>query len=71
MLELILGKEIAHYVRANRGLVILALALITISSLFAIIPVALIKPFIDEGMKSEDVSEVVVYKTLRKRGVKI
>jgi subfamily B ATP-binding cassette protein MsbA len=51
MLERILGKEIAHYVRAYRGLVILAIILIVISSLFAIVPVALIKPFIDEGMK--------------------
>jgi hypothetical protein len=30
-----------------------------------------IAKWIDEGMESEDVSEEVVYKTLRKRGVKI
>ncbi|RPI76602.1 MAG: ABC transporter ATP-binding protein [Desulfobacteraceae bacterium] len=60
MLKRILGKEIAHYVRANRRLVVLALVLITISSLFAIIPVALIKPFIDEGMKSG--TELITWK---------
>jgi len=30
-----------------------------------------IAKWIDEGMKSEDVSEEVIYQTLRKRGVKI
>lgn len=51
MLDYILGKEIAFYVRANRGLVICALVLAALSSLFVVIPAYLLQPFIDEGMK--------------------
>jgi len=52
MLERILGKEIAHYVRAHRGLVLLALVLTAVSSLFVVIPAYLLQPFVDEGMKA-------------------
>jgi subfamily B ATP-binding cassette protein MsbA len=60
MIERILGKEIAHYVREYRGLVVLALVLIAISSLFGIIPIMLIQPFIDKGMNSG--SELITWK---------
>ena len=52
MLDLILGKEIASYVRRHRGMVICALVLMVISSLFVVVPAYLLQPFIDEGMKT-------------------
>ncbi|MBW2029485.1 MAG: ABC transporter ATP-binding protein [Deltaproteobacteria bacterium] len=52
MLDRILGKQIASYVRAHRALVIGALVLTCIASVFVIVPAYLIQPFIDEGMKS-------------------
>ena len=52
MLDRILGKEIAHYVKAHRGLVILALALTALSTLFVVVPAYLLQPFVDEGMKT-------------------
>jgi subfamily B ATP-binding cassette protein MsbA len=51
MLDYILGKDIAFYVKAHRGLVICALVLTALSSLFVVIPAYLLQPFIDEGMK--------------------
>jgi len=52
MLDYILGKDLAHYVKAHRGLLICSLVLTGLSTLFVVIPVYLIQPFIDEGMKS-------------------
>ncbi|MBW1797282.1 MAG: ABC transporter ATP-binding protein [Deltaproteobacteria bacterium] len=52
MLNFVLGKEIASYVRRHRGLVVCALVLTAISTLFVVIPAYLLQPFIDEGMKS-------------------
>ena len=52
MLDFMLGKEIASYVKRHRGLVICALVLSAISSLFVVIPAYLLQPFVDEGMKS-------------------
>ncbi len=52
MLDRILGKEIAHYVKAHRGMVILALALTALSTLFVVVPAYLLQPFVDEGMKA-------------------
>jgi len=52
MIDIILGKEIAAYVRRHRGMVICALALMVISSVFVVIPAYLLQPFIDEGMKT-------------------
>ena len=52
MLDRILGKDIAFYVRAHHGLVVCALALTAISTLFVIVPAYLLQPFVDEGMKS-------------------
>ena len=52
MLNRILGKEIAFYVRAHRGLVFCSLVLTAISSVFVVVPAYLLQPFVDEGMKS-------------------
>jgi len=50
MLDKILGKDIATYVKANRGLIILAIVLSALSSLFIVVPAYLLKPLFDEGM---------------------
>jgi subfamily B ATP-binding cassette protein MsbA len=52
MLDYILGKDLARYVRAHRGLLIISLVLTGVSALFMVIPVYLLQPFIDEGMKT-------------------
>jgi subfamily B ATP-binding cassette protein MsbA len=52
MLDRILGKDIAFYVRRHRGLVAGAILLTTISALFVVVPAYLIGPLIDEGMKT-------------------
>ena len=52
MLDRIIGKEIAAYIKRHRGMVICALVLMAISSLFVVVPAYLLQPFIDEGMKT-------------------
>jgi ATP-binding cassette, subfamily B, bacterial MsbA len=52
MLDFILGKDLARYVKAHRGLLICSLVLTGFSALFVVIPLYLIQPFIDEGMKT-------------------
>jgi len=52
MLDFILGKEIAFYVKRHRTLVVCALVLTAAASLFAVIPAFLLQPFVDEGMKA-------------------
>jgi subfamily B ATP-binding cassette protein MsbA len=52
MLDFIIGKEIAAYIKRHRGMVICALVLMAISSLFVVVPAYLLQPFIDEGMKT-------------------
>ena len=52
MLERILGKDLAFYVRAHRELLIISLCLTAVSALLVVIPAYLLQPFIDEGMKS-------------------
>ena len=52
MLEKILGKDISRYVGEHRLLVTCAIILAAASALLAVVPVAMIKPFVDEGMKS-------------------
>ena len=52
MLDRILGKEIALYVRAHKGLVGISLLLTAVSALFVVVPAYLLQPFVDEGMKS-------------------
>ncbi len=60
MFDYILGKNIAYYVKAHRGLIIWAIILTAISSLFVVVPAYLLQPFIDEGMKTG--SEPVTWK---------
>jgi subfamily B ATP-binding cassette protein MsbA len=52
MLERILGEDIAFYVRSHRELLIISLCLTAVSALLVVVPAYLLKPFIDEGMKS-------------------
>ncbi|MCF8062165.1 MAG: ABC transporter ATP-binding protein/permease [Deltaproteobacteria bacterium] len=52
MLDRLLGKEIAHYVREHKGLVATAIVLTAISALFVVVPAYLLQPFVDEGMKT-------------------
>lgn len=52
MLDLILGKDIASYVRQHRGLVVCAILLTALASFFVVIPAYLLQPFVDEGMKA-------------------
>lgn len=52
MLNFLLGKDIAHYIRRHRAMVICAILLSAASSLFVIIPAYLVQPFVDEGMKT-------------------
>jgi len=52
VLDRILGKDIAFYVKAHHGLVVCALVLTAISTLFVVVPAYLLQPFVDEGMKS-------------------
>jgi len=58
MLDFILGKELAFYVKKHKWLVLISIVLTAISSLFAVIPAYLLQPFVDQGMKmgSEPVS---------------
>ncbi len=60
MLNFILGKEIASYVRRHRGLVVCCLLLTVVSSLFVVVPAYLLQPFVDGGMKTG--SSPVVWK---------
>jgi subfamily B ATP-binding cassette protein MsbA len=52
MIDYLLGKEIASYVKRHKWLVICALVLTALSSLLVVIPAYLLQPFVDEGMKS-------------------
>ena len=51
MLEHILGKEIAAYVRPHRRMITYSIVLAALSSLFVVIPAYLLQPFIDECVK--------------------
>lgn len=52
MLNFILGKSIAPYVKRHYKLLIIALLLTALSSIFVIVPAYILQPFVDEGMKS-------------------
>jgi subfamily B ATP-binding cassette protein MsbA len=52
MLDRILGRDIATYVKAHRGLIMLTIILTALSALFVVVPAYLLQPFIDEGMKT-------------------
>ncbi len=60
MLDSILGKEIASYVKRHKMLVIIAIVLTTVSSVFALVPAILLQPFVDEGMNAG--AELVTWK---------
>jgi subfamily B ATP-binding cassette protein MsbA len=51
MLDFILGKEIASYVKRHGALVALSMILAAVASLFELVPAVLLQPFVDEGMK--------------------
>jgi ATP-binding cassette, subfamily B, bacterial MsbA len=51
MLERILGKDLAYYVKAHQGLLLCSLGFTVISAVFYVIPAYILQPFIDEGMK--------------------
>ncbi len=51
MLEKILGKDIAVYVKVHRLLITVAIILTALAAIFTVIPAYLLQPFIDEGMK--------------------
>jgi subfamily B ATP-binding cassette protein MsbA len=51
MLDRILGKDIAAYVKAHRVLIVVAIILTALAAIFTVIPAYLLQPFIDEGMK--------------------
>ena len=50
MLNRILGKDIAFYVRKQQLLIAFSIILTVIATVFAVIPVALIEPFVDNSM---------------------
>jgi len=52
ILDSILGKDIASYVRSHRTLVFCAIFLTALSSFFVVVPAYLLQPFVDEGMKA-------------------
>lgn len=52
MLERILGKDIAFYVRGHRVFLFCAIIFTAISSIFVVIPAYLLQPFVDEAMKT-------------------
>jgi len=52
MLNFILGKSIAQYVKRHYKLLVIALLLTALSSIFVVVPAYILQPFVDEGMKS-------------------
>ncbi|MCU0594567.1 MAG: ABC transporter ATP-binding protein, partial [Desulfobacterota bacterium] len=70
MLKRILGKDLAGYVMAHRGLLIISLVLTGVSAVFMVIPVYLLQPFIDEGMKTgtDPVSWKIPWVTIHMEG---
>jgi subfamily B ATP-binding cassette protein MsbA len=52
MIEKILGKDIALYIKGHRFLIAVAIILTALAAIFTVIPAYLLQPFIDEGMKS-------------------
>ncbi len=60
MLNFILGKNLAFYVRRHRKLLIASIFLTILATLFAVIPAYLIQPFLDQGMKTG--SQLVTWK---------
>jgi ATP-binding cassette, subfamily B, bacterial MsbA len=50
MLDLFLGKDIAAYIKKHKLLITASILLTVLSTLFAVIPVTLIEPFVDKSM---------------------
>jgi len=52
LLDIILGKEIAIYVKAHRSLVFISIILAGATAILTVVPILLVQPFVDEAMKS-------------------
>ena len=52
LLDIILGKEIAFYVKAHRSLVFISILFAAATAILSVIPILLVKPFVDEAMKT-------------------
>jgi len=52
LLEKILGKEIAFYIKAHRGLVIISIVLAGAAAILSVVPILLVQPFVDDAMKT-------------------
>jgi len=52
VLDIILGKDIASYIRPHRKMLIYSIIFAVAASFFVVVPAYLIQPFIDEGMKT-------------------
>jgi len=51
LLDRLLGKEIAFYVKAHRSLVFISILFAAAASVLSVVPIILVEPFIDEAMK--------------------
>jgi subfamily B ATP-binding cassette protein MsbA len=52
LLDKILGKEIAIYVKAHRSLVFISILCAAAAALLTVVPLLLVQPFVDEAMKT-------------------
>ncbi len=52
LLDKILGKEIAFYVKAHGSLVFISLLLTAVGSILMVVPIILVEPFVDEAMQT-------------------
>ena len=52
LLDKILGKEIAFYVKAHQSLVFISIILAGATAILSVIPILLVQPFVDEAMKT-------------------
>jgi len=51
ILDKVLGKEIAFYVKAHRSLVFISILFAAVSAILTVVPILLVQPLIDEAMK--------------------
>ncbi len=51
MFRYLLGSDIASYVSRHRSMVVCALCLTAVASIFVVIPAYLLQPFVDQGMQ--------------------
>ena len=52
ILDKIIGREIAFYIKAHRGLVFVSLLLTAVGSILMVVPIILVEPFVDEAMQT-------------------